>query len=87
MMIWCSLESFTFSEEPCSYPGGNRYDPLAFACATSPVCSLAEIIYGGLSLVKTIFEDILPYIKDTNKGKLSLTFLVLCASSILSRKQ
>ena len=64
-MIWCSLESFTFSEEPCSYPGGNRYDPLAFACATSPVCSLAEIIYGGPSQVKIIFEDAVPDIKDT----------------------
>jgi len=71
MIIWCSLEFFTFSKEPCSYPGGSRYDPFAFACATSPVCSLAEIIYGGPSLVKTIFEDTIPGINDTNKTKIN----------------
>ena len=77
MMIWCSLESFTFSEEPCSYPGGNRYGPLAFACATSPVCSLAEIISGGPWLVKTIFEDTVPGIKD---GNISGANQPLCAN-------
>jgi len=87
MIIWCILESLTFSKELCSYSSGSTYDPFTFACATSPVCSLAEVIYGGPSQVKTIFEDTVRDIKDTNKGKLSLTFLVLCASSILSRKQ